>query len=159
MAARDGSVWSAEIRVTPGLTWSLLAIAAICLSLAVMSWVEGHRVAAVVVAIPAALLAVIAIGYRRARVTVDASGFTVRPLIGWPVYRVPIDEVLEVETGEAFAGEFGGWGFRRVPGGVAVIMKGGSAISVTRRDGRRLVVTVPDAGTGAALLRSNMQRR
>ena len=49
--------------------------------------------------------------------------------------------------------EFGGWGIRTGVGGrIGVVMRGGEALEVVRTGGRRVVVTVDDAATGAALL-------
>jgi hypothetical protein len=88
-----------------------------------------------------------------ARTTVDRRGLTVGlGVFGWPRIRVPLDEVASASTEEVGALQYGGLGYRIVPGGVGVIVRPGPALVVTRRSGRRLTVTVDHPGTAAALL-------
>ena len=93
------------------------------------------------------------------RATAGPTGLLVRAALGWPVFRVPAADIerVEVTTVDPMA-EFGGWGLRL---GLArngsrrafgIILRRGEAIDVLRRDGRRLVVTVDDAATGASVL-------
>ncbi|WP_400994483.1 DUF1648 domain-containing protein [Agromyces sp. GXQ0307] len=87
------------------------------------------------------------------RVTVDRRGLTVRTLLGLRLTRVALDEVVSAADVEVLSAEFGGWGFRLdVRGRRGIIMRQGSGIEVQRTDSPPLVVTVPDARTGAALL-------
>lgn len=87
-------------------------------------------------------------------VTVDGSGLTARSPLGWPRYRIPLDEVVGVTVTQVHPlRDFGGWGYRvRVGGGVGYVVRTGEGIEVERTGGRRFVVTVDDAATGAALL-------
>ncbi|MFF1573368.1 hypothetical protein ACFVWR_11505 [Leifsonia sp. NPDC058292] len=56
-------------------------------------------------------------------------------------------------------GDFGGFGMRYSTGRrFGVVLRHGPPIGVERRDGRRFVVTVADADTGAALLQALAQR-
>jgi hypothetical protein len=49
--------------------------------------------------------------------------------------------------------EFGGWGWRwGADGRVGVVLRAGEGIQVTRTNGKRFVVTVDDAQTGASVL-------
>jgi hypothetical protein len=104
--------------------------------------------------LPVLLFALCALGIAW-RVRVDANGIVVRSLpLGRPRTRIPAREIASVKAVrvEPLA-EFGGWGWRWSPvGGFGVIARGGDAIQVERRDGRRFTVTVDDAETGAALL-------
>ncbi|MFC7405187.1 DUF1648 domain-containing protein [Georgenia alba] len=93
-------------------------------------------------------------------VRVDASGLTARGTLGWPRQHVPAREVVEARTATVSPfREFGGWGLRTaVDGTVGVVIRSGEAIAVERTGGRRLVVTVDDAATGAALLNTFAER-
>ena len=56
---------------------------------------------------------------------------------------------------------WGGWGYPKVPrrrGATAIVMRGDDGLRVVARDGRELVVTVPEAGTAAALLADLVRR-
>lgn len=87
-------------------------------------------------------------------VTVDQRGLVARARLPRPRVVVPLVEVehAEVVTVQPLR-EFGGWGLRMgLDGRVGVVLRGGEGLQVTRTGGRRVVVTVDDAATGAALL-------
>jgi Protein of unknown function (DUF1648) len=89
----------------------------------------------------------------QARVVVDRRGLTVRlGLLGWPRVHVPAEDVEAVAVADVSPVQFGGWGYRIVPGGRGIILRSGQALVVTRRSGQRLTVTVDDAGSAAGLL-------
>ncbi|MCK2036172.1 DUF1648 domain-containing protein [Microbacterium sp. SSW1-49] len=88
------------------------------------------------------------------RVQASAAGLQVRSTVGWPRIVIPADRIVSVRAIEVdpFA-EFGGWGYRiGTDGRRGVVLRKGPGLEVTRADGRRFVVTVDDARTGAAVL-------
>lgn len=98
------------------------------------------------------------------RIRVDSRGLTAASFIGWPRLHVPADEVEGAAAArvESPMGEFGGWGIRSSltePGGaVGVVIRSGEALEVDRSGGRKVVVTIDDAATAAALLNTKAQR-
>lgn len=90
----------------------------------------------------------------RWQVTADRRGLTVRSALGWPRTTIPVHEITDVAIVEVQPmAEFGGWGWRHgVDGRSGVVVRTGAAIQVTRANGKRFVVTVDDAATGAAVL-------
>ncbi|WP_127130635.1 DUF1648 domain-containing protein [Georgenia sp. SYP-B2076] len=93
-------------------------------------------------------------------VRVDASGLTAKGALGWPRQHVPSAEIERAEVTEVRPfRQFGGWGLRiSLDGTVGVVVRAGEAIAVHRTGGRRFVVTVDDAATGAALLNTFAER-
>lgn len=93
-------------------------------------------------------------------VRVDGAGLTVRSVIGIPRFHVPLADMAAASRVDVNpVGEFGGWGIRLAPGRrVGVVLRAGEGIEVERKGGRRFVVTVDDAETGAALLEALVQR-
>ncbi|GAA1524495.1 putative membrane protein [Agromyces terreus] len=88
-----------------------------------------------------------------ARITVDTTGLRVRTLLGLPIGRVRLDQVVVARAVDVRPSEFGGWGFRfDARGRRGIILRGGSAIEIERIGAQPFVVTVPDAENGAALL-------
>jgi hypothetical protein len=87
-------------------------------------------------------------------VRVDATGLTVRGVIGIPVLRVPVADIHAVRVIEVNPlADFGGWGLRTGTGRrFGVITSAGEAIEVERNGSRPFVVTVADAETAARLL-------
>ncbi|WP_182113505.1 MULTISPECIES: DUF1648 domain-containing protein [unclassified Actinotalea] len=115
-------------------------------------WLSG-AIAVVVGAVVAAML--------QWTVTVDRDGLAARSVVRAPVLRVPLDEIerADVVPARPFA-EFGGWGLRTGRDGTTgVVVRGGDALRVHRTGGRRVVVTVDDAATAAALLNTLASRR
>ncbi|MGW6058960.1 DUF1648 domain-containing protein [Streptomyces sp. NPDC055189] len=98
--------------------------------------------------------------FARACVTVDRRGLTVASgLVPWPRIRLPLDRIERAEARRisAFA-DYGGWGYRIVPGRSGVIMRSGEALVVRRADGNDFAVTVEDSATAAALLNTLVDR-
>ncbi len=93
-------------------------------------------------------------------VRVDSRGLTARGTFGWPRMHLPADEVKRAQVTQVRPfPEFGGWGLRtNVAGTVGVVVRTGDAIAVERTGGRRFVVTVDDAASGAALLNTYAER-
>lgn len=106
--------------------------------------------------VPGVLIAALA----RACVTVDRRGLTVSPgLVPWPRIRLPLDRIERADSRRvnAFA-DYGGWGYRIVPGRSGVIMRSGDALVVRRANGKDFAVTVEDSATAAALLNTLVDR-
>ncbi|MFD6177854.1 MULTISPECIES: DUF1648 domain-containing protein [unclassified Isoptericola] len=151
---RDGerAVWLRRATGGPGLAVGMVAIL-VTAALAVV--LETWAMLAVPVVLAALFAAMFAFTVR-----VDATGLTVRSVLGWPGTHVPADEVLAASVTEVRPfGEFGGWGWRVGRGGrTGVVLRAGEALLVERTGGRSIVVTVDDAATGAALLNTVADR-
>jgi hypothetical protein len=94
------------------------------------------------------------IGMTAWTVTVDRRGLVARSRLPWPRLTVPLEEVehAEVVTVDPLR-QFGGWGLRTgIDGRVGVVVRKGEGLEVAGTGGRRVVVTVDDAATAAALL-------
>ncbi len=128
---------------------------------AAFGWASGDRpVLAVILTAVALLLFSLLATTAAFQVRVDARGLIVRSLVGVPRFRVGTEQVGSVAVLEARSlGLAGSWGIRARPGRVTVVMGSPTGISVRRRDGGTLFVTVSDAATGAALLKALASRR
>jgi hypothetical protein len=93
-------------------------------------------------------------------VRVDRTGLTVRSAIGWPRYRVPLDEVVQASVTQVSPlKDFGGWGWRvGRDGRVGVVLRTGEALLVERTGGRSIVVTVDEPAKAAGLLNALADR-
>lgn len=149
----ERSVWIATVRVSGGIVAVVvvgigIAVAATAFALAV----AGGRMWPMLL-VPAFVLAVGLMGMAW-RVRVDATGLTVRSIpFGWPRRRIRVEHIDAVKTVRVNPlADFGGWGWRWGAAGTGVVAREGQGILVVLHDGRRFVVTVDDAETGAALL-------
>lgn len=100
------------------------------------------------------LVAALAVATTWWRVSADRRGFTVRGALGWPVKNIPLTDIRTVQVVDVTpTRDFGGYGWRwTVDGRSGVILRAGPAIEVTAASGKRFVVTVDDADTGAGVL-------
>lgn len=139
----------------------LLGVLAVALA-AIIAWVTGAATAlATVLTVVAAVMLVLAATTVAFHVRVDDSGLRVASLFGIPRFHVPLADVASAARVEVDPmGEFGGWGLRLAAHGrrFGVVLRRGEAIEVSRHSGRRFVVTVDDAHTGAALLEGLVAR-
>ena len=85
-------------------------------------------------------------------VSVENSGL--RVLLGGrvPAKRINIEQIKSASAIDLEPERWGGWGYRVVSNGSAVVLRRGDAIEVALNNDRRFAVTVDDAATGAALL-------
>ncbi|MGC5628755.1 DUF1648 domain-containing protein [Georgenia sp. Z1344] len=148
------AVWAQGTGVSTGVLVTLvLVMAAIGVLMGVLgSWLWGAVFAIALIALELAFL--------RFHVRVDADGLVARSMLGMTVLRARADEVVrsDVVQVEPFA-EFGGWGLRTdAHGRVGLVTRRGEAIRVERSGGRIQLVTIDDAGRGAALLNTMAER-
>jgi hypothetical protein len=77
---------------------------------------------------------------------------------GWPVRRIGLDRIDRAWAEPRRAMDVGGWGWRGLPGGSTVMIRGGDCLVVHFRTGGEFGVSVDDAARGAALLTALVQR-
>lgn len=155
----ERSVWLAEARLSGGATTVILLAVGVSVAVSVFAVVVSDWQLWPILFVPLLLLVLCAAGVAW-HVRVEPSGLTVRARpLGWPRVRIPASDIARVDVSQVEPlAEFGGWGWRWAPGrSFGVISRGGEAIEVTRRDGRRFTVTVDDAATGASLLAAYAQ--
>jgi hypothetical protein len=103
------------------------------------------------------LLAVVPVGvallFGRVRVTADRRGLRlVSGLLGVTMKRIPLDAIDSARAEEIVPLQWGGWGYRIMPGRSALVLRGGPGLVLTLTDGRRFAVTVDRPEEPAALL-------
>ncbi|WP_449372420.1 hypothetical protein [Arthrobacter psychrolactophilus] len=69
-----------------------------------------------------------------------------------PLKRIKLHEIAAVEVTELRPSEWGGWGYRIMPGRSAVIMGAGPGLIITTTTDKQFAVTVGDPDTAASLL-------
>ncbi|KKI16972.1 MULTISPECIES: DUF1648 domain-containing protein [unclassified Leucobacter] len=152
LTEHERAVWIGRSLPNAGYRWFAGIMVVLMLTLCLGSLVgqfPGWWVLALVGALVSALI-IITIGFR---VRIDAAGLEARSVLGWPVVRVRAADIDRVAASEINPlAEFGGWGFRWMPGRFGVVLRTGPGIVVTRRSGSIFGITVDDAETGAAVL-------
>lgn len=157
VASTERVAWSRTIRLTPVAWWVIGVGLAAALAAVMVTAISGTAwVIALVVFGVISVFVALTVAWR---VTVDRRGLRVRSAVGWPSFVIPVDEIASVRAVHVDAiREFGGWGFRWDGADRSgVILGAGDAIEVERVNGRRFVVTVPDAATGAGVLSAHIR--
>jgi hypothetical protein len=157
LGAHERAVWTRQAgpsdRSRRWIWFGVLAYSAASLGFAVLT--QSWFVAVIMLVIVPVALTMFVWDVR-----VDAGGLTARGSFGWPRQHVPAAEVERAGVRDVSpVREFGGWGLRSaLDGTVGVVVRRGEALVVERTGGRRFVVTVDDAATGAALLNTYAER-
>ena len=154
VAAQERVIWIGAARPAIGATVLLsVALALVAGACALLVGLYGLRAAVVLLPIILVVLASV-LGVMSWRVRIDEAGLTIRGLLGWPIYRYPLDRIASAATREiAPLGDFGGYGMRFAsPGRMGLITRAGEALEVKLANGRTIIITVDDAATSASLL-------
>lgn len=149
--------WSRTVTITPAAWWVIgvglaVALGAVVITVVVDTW----SIVAIVLFVA---IAAFVVGSAAWRVTADRRGLTVRSAVGWPQITIPTAQIASAQAVQINPlAEFGGWGYRwDAAGRSGVIMRTGDAIEVTKQNGKRFVVTVPDAATAASVLSAHIR--
>ncbi len=106
--------------------------------------------------LPLVILVVAAIGlaaFIRVRITVDWRGLRiVSLLLRIPLKRIPLDRIRRADAADLNPGEWGGWGYRILPGRSALILRRGPGMIVTTTDDRQFALTLRDPEVPVRLL-------
>ncbi len=168
LKASERAAWFGEVRPSKVFVWViglgiLVVIAATVwvFSLSVSPAERGAMAATRVLMVAVVLLLLLLVLTSSwFRVRIDERGLEARSAIGWPVFRLPADEVQRVEAAHITPlAEFGGWGMRWAPGRFGIVMRTGEGIVAKRKDGRIFAVTLDDAETAAAVLAAAAGRK
>ncbi len=116
--------------------------------------------------LPVVLLAVVALvidAFSVLRVTVDRRGLSIRyGHLGLVHQSISLEKVDSARALDIRPMDHGGWGYRGslfLLGKAALVVRRGEGIEVTLRAGRKFLVTVDDAQTGAALLNGLVEQQ
>ena len=140
----ERAAFSTTLRST-WLTAGLLATTAV-LAVTAATTVPGLWAAA-------AVTGVLTLFSGRFRVTADRRGLRlVAGLPGVTLRRIALADIARAETTDLDPVMWGGWGYRVMPGRTALVLRGGPALVLHLRDGRRFAVTLDRPEVPAALL-------
>ena len=143
--------WSDTI-AAPMFGWVSGLLAVVGLTILVAALVAGASSAAVV-SIPMLLSALAVALLVRMRVSADRRGLRVTSAVfGVPLKRVPLGRISSVAAIDVDPMEWGGWGYRLMPGKSAIVLRSGPGLAVTTTRGTRFAVTIEHPEVPAALL-------
>ena len=159
LAPDERVFWERTVHISGAVVSLIVVILVFSVGVAILASLSSATALPFAVAI-AGFVIVLTIGMSFWRVRADRRGFLVRGALGWPRVNIPNTDIAEVRVIEVNpTADFGGWGWRMASGRrTGIIMRRGPGIEITRTDGRRLVVTVDDAETGAGVIKTLTSR-
>ncbi|WKK72296.1 hypothetical protein Q0F99_04705 [Rathayibacter oskolensis] len=114
---------------------------------------EGAVGPAVAMAVLLGASALVTLGFARLRVTADRRGLrVVSRVLGIPLRRIPLADIASASTAQLRPSEWGGWGYRIMPGRSALILGAGPGLVITTANQREFAISLRDPETPAALL-------
>ena len=134
-----------------------LVVAALLLALGVALFVlliasQGLASAVWVVILYLAVVLLVAV-FCAFRVTVDWRGFRITSaLLGIPLKRIAAADIAAVDATVLEPLQWGGWGYRIMPGRSALILRKGPGLVITRRNGTQFAVTLDHPEEPASVL-------
>ncbi len=142
--------------VSPMFVWLTIFVAALMLSAIVLPLLfEDHlpaayTVAMTMIAIVSILLAAVLCAYR---VQADWRGLRVKSwLFDIPLKSIPLTDIESASAATLEPMEWGGWGYRWMPGRSAIIRKRGPGLVVDRVGGTQFAVSVNNPAEEASVL-------
>lgn len=152
LGAQESGAWTQAI-TSKVMLWLPVGLIALTAAILIPAIAEGELSAVWVTAVTmsASVLATAMIAHMQ--VTVDWRGLRIVSTLGRiPLKRIKLEDIAAVEVTEIRPSEWGGWGYRIMPGRSAVVMGAGPGLIVTTTADKQFAVTVPDPDTAASLL-------
>lgn len=146
------AAWSRTI-TSALFAWVALALVVMGAAIYGADIVQG-RISEVIFGVVVMAIAIVLVAsFARIRVAADWRGLRVySSVLRLPLKRIRLDQIEAVEVAELVPTEWGGWGYRIMPGRSALIVKGGPGLIVTTTNQKQFAITLPDPETPAALL-------
>ncbi len=158
LAPTETGAWTRTITANIFI-WVTVFVAALTAAIYIPATFSGSLGAASFGLVVMLIALVTVVSFIRLRVTVDWRGLRVVSLLfGLPFKRIPLERIRAVESTQLRAGEWGGWGYRIMPGRSALILRSGPGMVITTVDDKQFAITLDDPDTPAALLSSLRHR-
>jgi hypothetical protein len=152
LAPGEGGAWSRTVTAKLFL-WGVVVVVGVGVAIAIPAAAGGELPDAIVAFAVLAVAVVVLAALSRFRVTADWRGLrVVSSLFGVTVKRIPLEDIDTLEVGELVPTDWGGWGYRIMPGRSALVLRRGPGLIVTTKGRKQFAVTLDDPEVPAALL-------
>ncbi|MDJ0350533.1 hypothetical protein [Cryobacterium sp. PH29-G1] len=152
LAARETGAWSQTITGNI-FVWATIILVVLGGAIYVPMVIDG-RIGGELFGMATMTAAVLLVAsFIRLRVTADWRGLrVVSAVLRLPLKRIRMKNIDLLEAGELRPAEWGGWGYRIMPGRSALILRKGPGLIVTTRNQKQFAISLDDPETPAALL-------
>lgn len=153
IAMRPSEVGAWSQTVSTPLLYLVALVLAVIAALALLPALADPGLTGVLGLVVSALALLAVLSFASLRVTVDWRGLRVVSLLTRvPLKRIPLERIREVRVSDLRPGEWGGWGYRGMPGRSAIILGAGPGLVVATTDEQRFAMTLRDPEAAGALL-------
>ncbi|AIY03935.1 MULTISPECIES: hypothetical protein [Arthrobacter] len=158
LGEQESGAWSRTI-TSKMLLWMPVALLALTAALYLPAVLDGSGASWIGLGTMLASVIVVSL-LAHLQVTVDWRGLRIVSTLGRiPLKRIRLEDIVAVEVTEIRPAEWGGWGYRVMPGRSAVVMGAGPGLVITTTAEKQFAVTVADPGTAASLLLALRDRK
>lgn len=158
LGEQETGAWSRTIS-SKMLLWVAVGLLGFTALVVIPAFTEGELATVWISGSTMVLSTILVVMIAHMQVTVDWRGLRIVSTLGRiPLKRIRLADITAVEVIELSPAEWGGWGYRVMPGRSAVIMKAGPGLIVSTTAGKKFAVTVQDPETAASLLLSLQDR-
>ena len=152
LAPTESGAWITTITV-PLFAMVSLAMLAGAVTILIYTAREDVAGADILSAVVLLVLAVPMLAFARLRISVDWRGLKVVTwILGIPLKTIPLSAIESVRTDALEAMQWGGWGYRFMPGRSAIILRTGPGVVVNLTNGKQFALSLNSPETPAALL-------
>ncbi|MDY7542671.1 MULTISPECIES: hypothetical protein [unclassified Cryobacterium] len=152
LAPTETGAWITTVTV-PLFAIVSVALLAAAATILIVTGRDGGPAADVFGGVVLLVLGVLMLGFARLRISVDWRGLKVVTwFLGIALKTIPLTEIESVHTDTLEPMNWGGWGYRFMPGRSAIILRTGPGVVVTLTNGKQFAVSLDEPETPAALL-------
>lgn len=152
LAPTETGAWITTVTV-PLFAMVSLAMLAGAVTILIYTAREDVAGADILSAVVLLVLAVPMLAFARLRISVDWRGLKVVTwILGIPLKTIPLSAIESVRTDALEAVQWGGWGYRFMPGRSAIILRTGPGVVVNLTNGKQFALSLNSPETPAALL-------
>lgn len=151
-APNESVSWSRTVS-----SWLFIIMTTVMIAIGMLIFVpaimRGGLAAVSWTAVPFLLATLVVAAFCAFRVTVDWRGLRVTSLLfGIPIKRVSPESIAAVEVATLEPMQWGGWGYRIMPGRSAVILRKGPSLVVTQRNEKQFAISLERPEEPASIL-------
>ena len=151
-APSETGAWSQTITGTV-FVWATIGLTVLGAVIYGSAVVDGRIIDGLFGMITMAVAILLVASFIRLRVTADWRGLrVVSAVFRIPLKRIRLENIDVIEAAELRPTEWGGWGYRIMPGRSALILRKGPGLIVTTTNQKQFAITLDDPETPAALL-------
>lgn len=153
LSPSEAGAWSHTITGTI-FVWAALVVVVLGVVIYAVPISEGKMEVPVFGIVVMVLVLVLVAAFISLRVTADWRGLrVVSNVLHIPLKRIRLDQIAVVEAVDVLhPSQWGGWGYRVMPGRSALILKKGPGLIITTTAAMQFAITLPDPQTPASLL-------